>query len=176
MRKSIYQFKYNRRKEYSLFYAEDIVNKYSEKIKKWNVDVIIPIPIHKSKLKKRGYNQAFLIAKVVSNLTKIPVDDKILLRVKNTRKQKNLGASDRDSNLKNAFKISANRVQYLSAMLIDDIYTTGATMCSASRCLKSVGIKRVYCISVSAGIDINSGKDFNQDEYIAGGYYERKEL
>ena len=91
-------------------------NKYKEKIRLWNPTVIIPIPLHKSKLKKRGYNQAFLIAKELSVLTKIPVDNKILTRVKKTEKQKNLGASGRENNVKNAFKMVPNGVQYLSAI------------------------------------------------------------
>lgn len=153
MRKSIYSFKYNGRQEYARFYAEEIYVKYKDKITKWQPQVIIPIPIHKSKLKKRGYNQAYLIAKELSNLTKIPVDKKILYRDKKTEIQKNLSASDRKSNLKNAFKISSNKVQYLSAMLIDDIYTTGATMNSASAALKDSGINNVYCISLSIGLD-----------------------
>lgn len=154
MRKSIYRFKYGGRREYARYYAEQIVTSLSEKIFKWNVDVIIPVPLHKSKQKKRGFNQAFLIAKEISVLTNIPVDDKILIRVKNTEKQKNLGAFDRDRNIKNAFKMRQNKVQYLSAMLIDDIYTTGATMSNASDVLKSGGIEHVYCISLSIGIDV----------------------
>lgn len=153
MRKSIYRFKYNGRQEYSKFYAEEIYNKYRDKIKQWNPQIIVPIPIHKSKLKKRGYNQAYLIAKELSYLTKIPVNNRLLYRVKKTEIQKNLSASERKSNLKNAFKISSNKVQYLSAMLIDDIYTTGATMNNASIVLKDSGIQNVYCISLSIGVD-----------------------
>lgn len=153
MKKSIYKFKYNGREEYARFYAESIYEKYKEKIKQWNPDVIIPIPIHKSKLRKRGYNQAYLIARELSNLTKIPVNNKLLYRAKKTEIQKNLSALDRKSNLKNAFKIHPNKVQYLSAMLIDDIYTTGATMINASMVLKDSGINNVYCISLSIGRD-----------------------
>ena len=154
MRKSIYRFKYGGRREYAEFYAHQIYTKYESKIKRWKPEVIIPIPLHKSKLKKRGYNQAALIAKELSNLTKIPVDEKILVRTKKTEKQKNLGALERNSNLKNAFKIRSNRVQYLSAMLIDDIYTTGATMNNASMVLRENGIEEIYLISLSIGIDV----------------------
>lgn len=153
MRKSIYRFKYNERAEYAEFYALEIYNRYSKKIKEWNPDVIVPIPLHKSKLKKRGYNQAYLIAKKLSDLTNIPVDNSLLFRVKKTEIQKNLGANERESNLKNAFKIRSNRVQYLSAMLVDDIYTTGATFSNASEALKGGGITCIYCMSLSIGTD-----------------------
>lgn len=154
MRKSIYRFKYGQRKEYAKYYASEIANTYKDKIIRWNVDVIIPIPLHKSKLKKRGFNQAYLIAKELSYLTKIPVDNRILVRSKKTEKQKDLSAKDRGSNIKNAFKIRGNEVQYLSAMLIDDIYTTGATMRSATEVLKRYGVEQVYCMSLSIGRDV----------------------
>lgn len=153
IKKSIYRFKYGGRKEYARFYAAEIYAKYNNLIKRWNPDVIIPIPLHKSKQKKRGYNQADLIAKELSNLTNIPRDNKILFRVKKTEIQKNLGVEGRDTNLKNAFKMRPNGVQYLSAMLIDDIYTTGATMSNATRVLIDGGFEKVYCLSISIGLD-----------------------
>lgn len=154
MRKSIYRFKYGGRREYAAFYAKEIFSMYEDKIASWKPDVIIPIPIHKSKLKKRGYNQAYLIAKELSYLTKIPVDTKVVYRDKKTEIQKNLGATERSFNLKNAFKMNSNGVQYLSAMLIDDIYTTGATMCSVANILRDGGFADVYCISVCIGTSV----------------------
>ena len=154
MRKSIYRFKYNQRKEYAKYYAYEMYKSLYKKIDQWKPEVIIPIPLHKSKLRKRGYNQAYLIAKELSILTKIPVNNRILIRTKKTEKQKNLGASMRGSNLKNAFKMSQDGVQYLSAMLIDDIYTSGSTMVNATNALKMGGVKNVYCISLSIGRDV----------------------
>jgi len=154
MRASIYRFKYGNRPEYAAYYAREMAEHLSDAINKWNPQVLIPIPVHKSKLKKRGYNQAYLIARELSNLTKIPVDNQLLIREKHTEKQKNLSSLDRAHNLKNAFKINTNGVQYLSAMLIDDIYTTGATMNSAAKVLKDGGTGEVYCLSVSIGYDV----------------------
>ena len=154
MRKSIYRFKYNSRKEYARFYAEEMFKKYGNKIRIWNPDIIIPIPLHKSKQRTRGYNQAYLIAKELSYLTKIPVKDNILIREKRTEKQKKLGSKARRNNLKSAFKMRPNGVQYSSAMLIDDIYTTGATMMSATDALKCGGINQIYVLSLSIGVDI----------------------
>lgn len=151
MKKSIYGFKYNGRQEYAKYYAKKIYEILGDKVKSWNADVLIPIPLHKSKLKKRGYNQAFLIAKELSNLIKIPVDDKILVRRKKTIVQKNLNAKDRANNVKNAFKIGQNNVKFKSAILIDDIYTTGSTIDSATDALLAGGIEKVYFISLSIG-------------------------
>lgn len=153
MRKSIYSFKYNGRQEYAKFYAGEIYSCLYEKIKSWNPQAIIPVPLHKSKLKSRGYNQAYLIAKELSTLTGIPVINNYLIRTKKTSVQKNLGADERASNIKNAFKISKNELKLSSAILIDDIYTTGATIDAATRALMDGGTKKVYFISVSIGHD-----------------------
>lgn len=151
MRFSIYRFKYGNRPEYAEFYASEIYKKYKRKIKEWNADIIIPIPLHKSRLNKRGYNQAYLIAKELSKLSHIPTDENYLIRKKKTSVQKNLTASEREDNIKNAFKIKKNRVKLKSAILIDDIYTTGVTINEASKILKEAGFDNVYFICVSTG-------------------------
>ncbi len=153
MRFSIYRFKYGNRPEYAEFYAQEIYKKYKQKIKEWKPELIIPIPLHKSKNNKRGYNQAYLIAKELSRISKIPTDEHYLIRKKKTTVQKSLSASQREDNIKNAFKIKKNRVKLKSAILIDDIYTTGATINEASRVLKEYGISQVYSICVSTGRD-----------------------
>lgn len=151
MRLSIYSFKYNDRQEYAKYYAKEIEAKLGKKIKSWDADVLIPIPLHKSKQISRGYNQAYLIAKELSNLIKIPVENDVLIRDRKTTVQKNLNAKDRVNNVKNAFKIKQNNVKFKSAILIDDIYTTGATVSSAAEALKACGVKKVYFISLSIG-------------------------
>lgn len=151
MRKSIYSFKYNGRQEYAEYYAKEIYDRLKNKINTWNADAIIPIPLHKSKQKKRGYNQAYLIAKQLSNLTNIPVYEKYLIRTKKTKVQKNLNAEDRANNLKSAFIVRQNELKLLSTILIDDIYTTGATIMEATETLKASGIENVYYITLSTG-------------------------
>lgn len=151
MRLSIYSFKYNDRQEYAEYYAKEIYLRLGNKIKSWDADVIIPIPLHKSKQKLRGYNQAYLIAKELSNLIKIPVENNVIIRNRKTVVQKNLNAKDRANNVKNAFKIKQNNVKFKSAILIDDIYTTGATISAATESLKACGVEKVYFISLSIG-------------------------
>jgi len=151
MRFSIYNFKYHGRAEYAKFYASEIYRQLEGKIKKWNADAIIPIPLHKSKQKTRGYNQAYLIAKELSNLTNIPVYKNYLIRAKKTEVQKNLSSVKRAQNLKNAFKINENGVKLQSTILIDDIYTTGATIEAATQVLKASGVEKVYFVTVSIG-------------------------
>ena len=151
MKKSIYRFKYDGRKEYAAYYAKVIAKELGEWILSVKPDAFIPIPLHPNRLKKRGYNQAELIAAKLSALINIPVKTDVLIRQTDTIRQKELSLSARENNLKKAFKTNENDVKLDTALLIDDIYTTGATMDAAAACLKDAGVSRVYALSLSIG-------------------------
>lgn len=148
---SIYRFKYNGKREYALFYARIMHERLGRKIKSWNVDAIIPVPIHPSKLKKRGYNQAQLIAGNLSKRLGIRMNCDIITRKRATGVQKNLSAKGRQNNLKKAFNVSQNVVKLDSVLIVDDIYTTGATVDAMARCLKGAGVKNVYFAALCIG-------------------------
>lgn len=148
---SIYRFKYKNKREYADFYVQEIIRCYGDKIKNWNPDVLIPIPLHKSKYKKRGFNQAEIVAKKIGKKLQIPVANKVLIRQKKTMPQKELSTKERQNNVKRAFKIVDNKVKLQVVVLIDDIYTTGSTIDAATRVLKESGVYKVYCISISIG-------------------------
>ncbi len=151
MKKSIYRFKYGGRQEYAGFYAREIEKCLGEKIGAWGAQALIPVPLHKSRLNARGYNQAELIAKELGKRTGIPVYSKYMKRIKRTAVQKNLNAAERENNLKKAFKIERNDVKLKSVILIDDIYTTGSTINAAAQCLQGAGITDIYFIVLSIG-------------------------
>ena len=149
MSNTIYYFKYGGRQEYAAFYADEILKRYERLIRSISPDALVPIPLHKSRFRKRGYNQAELIAEELSRRLGIPVLPKLLLRVKKTKPQKNLDEAQRENNLKRAFKIGKNDVSLETVILIDDIYTTGSTLDSAAGCLREIGVKGVYFIVLS---------------------------
>lgn len=151
MKKSIYRFKYNGRSEYSQFYAEDIYKHLKEEIEAMEADSIIPIPVHVTKQRQRGYNQAQLIAKELSRLTGIPMYTNVVKRVKKTVPQKELDIRGRQNNLKKAFNIATNVVKLNKTILIDDIYTTGTTLDAVALLLKQNGVKDVSFITLSIG-------------------------
>ena len=151
MRKSIYRFKYHGRMEYSKYYSEMIVNLLGRKIAEYNADAIVPVPMYKKKQRKRGFNQAYLLAKEISHLTNIPVLNNYVIRNKSTKIMRSLGAKERENNLKKAFKISGDVVKLTNVIIVDDIYTTGATMDAMARCLKESGIRKVYGLCLSSG-------------------------
>jgi len=152
MRKSIYRYKYNGRREYSAYYAQETVRLLGNKINQYNADALIPVPIHPGKERKRGFNQAYLLAKEISNLTNIPVLKNYVKRDKSTKIMRSLGAKERQNNLKKAFKIDGDVVKLTNAIIVDDIYTTGATMDAVAACLKDAGAVNVYGICLSSGM------------------------
>ena len=151
MSKSIYRFKYNGKREFACFYGRVMTERLGGKIKSWKADAIVPVPVHKSKLKKRGYNQANLIAKELSRRLSIPLYDGLVSRRAATAVQKELSAKERQNNLKKAFNVTQNVVELNTVLIVDDIYTTGATVDAMARCLKGAGVRKVYFISLCIG-------------------------
>ena len=151
MKLSMYRFKYANRREYASFYAKAAAKQYGEWIKRRGIEVIIPIPMYEGKRRKRGYNQAETFAKSLGKEMKIPVDTKLLKRVKNTVPQKELNDRQRKDNLKRAFQLRTNRVEYSKILLVDDIYTTGSTMDAAAWCLRNAGVEDIYVLSICIG-------------------------
>lgn len=151
IRESVYRFKYEGRQEYASYYAEEAVRVLGEDIKSWHAQALIPIPLHKDKLRKRGYNQAALFAEELSTRLGIPVLDKVLVRERNTAPQKGLNREERQKNLKKAFKFVQNDVKLKTIILIDDIYTTGSTADAAGDVLRQSGIKNIYVVTLASG-------------------------
>lgn len=151
MKKSMYAFKYNNRREYAGFYAETLFREYGRLAGSWQAEAIIPVPLHPSRLRARGYNQAEALAKELGRRMGIMVDTETLRRVKKTLPQKLLNDRERGNNIENAFQIGKNSVKYKCVIVVDDIYTTGATMDGCALTLKAGGAERVYFMSVCAG-------------------------
>ena len=125
--------------------------RYEKWIRQKNVQLIVPVPLHKNRQKKRGYNQAELFARALGTRLNIPVCTNLLVRERNTVPQKELNDTERKNNLKNAFKITQNIVQLSCILLVDDIYTTGSTMDAIATVLKRAGYRDIYFICASIG-------------------------
>lgn len=151
MKKAMYRLKYSNRRCYAATFAKDAYERYGSWIKEKGIQAIVPIPMYKSKEKTRGYNQATVLAKELGKLTKLPVCEHLVVRVRNSTPQKELNDKERKNNLKNAFKIRKSDVKLKKILLIDDIYTTGSTMDAVSRTLTEGGIEKVYCLSICIG-------------------------
>ncbi len=148
---SIARFKYHGRREYAAFYAACMVNALGGFIRGCHADAFIPVPLHRSRRRRRGYNQAEVLARELSALTGIPVCGDLIGRVRKTAPMKELSASERQNNLKKAFKILRNDVKLKTIIIIDDIYTTGSTIDAMSRELKKAGVEKIYFMTLAIG-------------------------
>jgi len=117
----------------------------------WEVDMIVPVPLHYGRRIERGYNQARIIADYMSPIIDVPVSHKLLSRVKATKPQKDLSDHKRHRNLINAFKVKGDDARGKRVLLIDDIYTTGATIDGCAKVLKESGAVKVYFLTVAIG-------------------------
>lgn len=149
--KGLAALKYHNKKEYASFYAKEIINAHGDTLKSLGIDLVVPVPVHKKKLKIRGYNQAELIAKPISQYLKVPMETNLLVRVSYTPPQKELNDIERIKNLKKAFLCSQNELKLNSILIVDDIYTTGATIEACTRILMNTSVDNVYYTSVCAG-------------------------
>jgi len=119
-------------------------------------DMIIPVPLHRSRQRERGFNQSQLMCRGFSNITGIKTADDLLIRIKNTSSQTRLNKSDRRLNIENAFVLNEKYSDTLKGMkiiLLDDVITTGATINEAVNILKQHGAGDVLCCSLAMARD-----------------------
>lgn len=147
---AIYAFKYHNRRIYGKAFGAELADQYGDYLKKKGITMIVPIPLHRKRKKRRGYNQAEILAKVLGESTGIMVDAGVLERVKATKPQKQLDNKGRRRNIKGAFRVTKS-VKGEKIMLIDDIYTTGSTLDEAAGVLKRSGAEKVYFLTLSIG-------------------------
>ena len=147
IRKLILRYKFSNKAYLNHFFANQIVkNEKNRKLLK-NYDMIIPVPMHKKKMQKRGYNQTELVADELSKSLEISVRKDILLKVINTTTQSKLGGKARQSNIRHAFFIKNDiDVEDKKIILLDDIYTTGATSEECSKILKEAGAQEILVL------------------------------
>jgi len=113
-----------------------------------NKFILVPIPLSRQKLAKRGFNQANLIAQELATMFNWPLK-KSLKKVKNTPSQTNLGREQRKLNVQNVFKTQGKIESNI--ILIDDILTTGATLEQAAKVLYQAGAKKIWAIVLAQG-------------------------
>ena len=117
-----------------------------------SIDAIVPVPIHESKYRVRGFNQSYIIAQELGERLRKPVLD-CLIRTKETKEQYNLDKTQRYLNIVDAFSVRLlyNNDKYKRILLVDDIYTTGSTVNECSKVLKELGATGIYVITAATG-------------------------
>lgn len=150
-RHSMTRIKYKNKRQYLDFYIEAICRRHEKGIRLMKADALVPVPIHPSRRRKRGFNQAELLAEGIGKKLGIPVCRNLLIRTKKTMPQKKLNPMERLQNLEQAFGIGNVSPGLERVILVDDIYTTGSTAEACARVLRAAGIKKVYLVTICIG-------------------------
>jgi ComF family protein len=147
VKKLVREYKYGGKSYLYKFFGHMIVESLEEE-KIEGFDAIVPVPLHKSKLRTRGYNQSELIAKYISLKIGSPVL-KLIIRTKKTVPQSSLTGEKRWMNVKDAFEYSEKPGRVSRILLVDDIYTTGATLNACASILQENGTNQIWCVTIA---------------------------
>lgn len=128
-------------------------------------DMLAPVPLWRDKERERGFNQAELLAREISERIGVPCVSHLLIRVKDTVPQNGLGHEARRKNMRNAFKVNGKySVEDKRIVLIDDIYTTGSTVFECAKALAGEGAEDVVYLALSS-----PGTEYDYAEYEDSG-------
>ena len=151
IREKLIHYKFQGKSYLSTFFAKILQNheKMSRLLEKY--DIIIPVPMYSKKEKLRGYNQTALIAKEIAKAYQnLIYDGKSLQKIKDTKMQSSLNKKQRKNNIKNAYNvINQQKIKDKKIVLLDDIYTTGATANECSKMLKQAGAKEILVVTIA---------------------------
>jgi competence protein ComFC len=150
IRHALHSLKYDRNVALGDTFAHYLV-KYVKKMG-WQVDMVVPVPLGRQRMKERGYNQAGLLAMPVSLIQDWHYSPRAVLRVRETRSQVGLSGPERKENISDAFRADPVRVSGKVILLIDDISTTGATLTACSDALRKAGAKTVYALTLARAL------------------------
>ena len=120
-----------------------------KRFKNVQFDAIIPVPLHKSRIKQRGFNQSELLCDELSKELHIPVIRNTLVQEKLAQSQHTLKFSERAKNVKGIYKTGHIPIEIQRVLLVDDIMTSGSTLNECAKVLRIEGVTKIYCISIA---------------------------
>ncbi len=146
----IHQLKYGNRFRFGATLGEHVAFELRSEIAKWNIDYILPVPLHRVKKAIRGYNQSYYISKGINGVLRASLRKDLLKRKKVTSSQTQLSAKERLENVKGAFVVrSEKRIKGKNILLVDDVITTGATIKECAEAINKHKPKSIYALSIA---------------------------
>jgi ComF family protein len=118
----------------------------------WPIDLMIPVPLGKSRLKERGYNQVALVAQPLAYQLGWMYEPDALWKTRETRSQVGLNLSQRSENVQDAYQADPKVVTYKTVLIMDDVATTGSTIAACSAALLSAGAQDVYVLTIARAL------------------------
>ncbi|MCX7761723.1 MAG: ComF family protein [Candidatus Kryptonium sp.] len=148
----IHELKYQNKSSIGLLLGEIVGNAIKDDPNFSTADALVPVPLHKIRLRERGYNQSELISKGISKVIKVNVEKDLLIRARNTETQTKLNLDQRKENVKDAFVVNDKHKNFVNGkkfVIVDDVITTGATINECAKALVSSGASKVFAVSVA---------------------------
>ncbi|MBQ8940261.1 MAG: ComF family protein [Firmicutes bacterium] len=146
VRKAIHNIKFNNEPRNVEYFARPLYD-YAKSHGFSGADIVVPVPMHKKKLKQRGYNQSAMLASFLANLGMGEYRE-ALVKIRDTQNQHDLSEKERLKNLKDAFTVTGD-VKDKKILLVDDIYTTGSTVNECAKTLIKAGAESVEVICIA---------------------------
>jgi ComF family protein len=144
-----YHYYFDMSKTLAIFMAHFVTQ--SKILESIHPRVLLPIPIHSSKRRERGFNQCELLAETLSATLDIPTTNQVLKKTKMTHSQAGLKRDERLKNLEDSFEVSIGLKKSDTIFLVDDVVTTGTTFSVAAKALKKAGAGKVYGLALAHG-------------------------
>ncbi|MEN6355531.1 MAG: ComF family protein [Armatimonadota bacterium] len=150
LRKAIHALKYDMHLAIVEQLADLMIRCYPHRQLNGNVDMVVPIPIHRNRLVERGFNQSEELGRLLCKRISVPLEINALYRIKNTRHQVSLPQDERMLNIKGAFAVQRpDLITGKRVLLVDDVFTTGSTLNEAAKMLKEAGAQSVFVYTLA---------------------------
>ena len=155
IQEAIYKFKSNAKLNYGGLLAR-LLAQHVRQRRMEAPDLLVPVPLHPKRLRWRGFNQAVEISRILSKIVHCSVSFRDVRRIRETRMQKGLSATQREANVKNAFALKASKSSFSGkrVAIIDDVMTTGSTVNEVAKCLRRAGAEEIH-VWVVARVQLN---------------------
>ncbi len=146
----VHALKYDKKFHIGIFLGKSLGKHFKSQFQSWNINIIIPIPLHHLKKAERGFNQSYYIAKGISAQTSMAVKSNVIKRMRFTQSQTTKTLKEREENVEGAFKVrKTQKVKGKNVLLVDDVMTTGATINECGKVLLEEGANQIYAATVA---------------------------
>lgn len=144
-------FKFGRKKYLGKYFAAYLIDRYAKDFVSIPIDCIIPVPLTDKRRKTRGYNQAEVMAEVLSKAVEIPCDSTLVVKSEDNLEQAKLSGKEREENVRGVYEITRRQdVEGKTFLIVDDVMTTGSTLNEIARMLKKAKANEVYGLTFAS--------------------------